>query len=227
MIGSPPGYVGHEEGGQLTKRIKRQPYSVLLLDEIEKAHDDVLNILLQVLDDGQITDAYGDTIDFKNTIIIMTSNLGSSELANKARLGFGAGTQAETAKDARDQVLAVVRQRLLPEFINRIDEIIVFDPLTDDDLMTIASLMIEQLNAVLADKGIRLTARSEVFRWLVDTTCSDRRLGARPLRRAIQRHIEDRISEKIFEGEIQGQGAIEILVGEDGQLAFRNALTAV
>ena len=227
MIGSPPGYVGHEEGGQLTKRIKRQPYSVLLLDEIEKAHDDVLNILLQVLDDGQITDAYGDTIDFKNTIIIMTSNLGSSELANKARLGFGSAKWAETIKDSRDQVLAVVRQRLLPEFINRIDEIIVFDPLTDEDLMTISSLMIEQLNGVLADKGIRLTARPEVFRWLVDNTCSDRRLGARPLRRAIQRHIEDRISEKIFEGEIQGQGGIEILVGEDGQLAFRNALTTV
>ncbi|MBP7146191.1 MAG: ATP-dependent Clp protease ATP-binding subunit [Acidobacteria bacterium] len=225
MIGSPPGYVGHEEGGQLTKRIKRQPYSVVLLDEIEKAHEDVLNILLQVLDDGQITDAYGDTIDFKNTIIIMTSNIGSTELATKAKLGFSTGQWDEKRKDQRDQVLHVVRQKLLPEFINRIDEIIVFDALSDDELMQIAKLMVEQLNLTLTEKGIRLVPRDDVYRWLVDNTCADRKLGARPLRRAIQRHVEDRISEKIFEGLVQGAGEIEVSIGDDGQLAFRNALT--
>lgn len=227
MIGSPPGYVGHEEGGQLTKRIKRQPYSVVLLDEIEKAHEDVLNILLQVLDDGLITDAYGDSIDFKNTIIIMTSNLGSSQLANKSRLGFAAEQWDSKIKDSRDEVLSVVRQRLLPEFINRIDEIIVFDPLSEDDLGQIARLMVQQLNATIAERGIRLMVRDEVFRWLVEKTCQDRKLGARPLRRAIQRFIEDRLSEQIITGSIQGAGEIEISVGGDGDLAFRNALTAV
>jgi len=223
MIGSPPGYVGHEEGGQLTERIKRQPYSVILLDEIEKAHPDVLNILLQVLDDGQITDAWGDTVDFKNAIIIMTSNIGSSALVNKERLGFTTGDDASASKDRKELVFQHMRKALTPEFINRIDEVIVFEPLKDEELVEIAKLMIGQLNRTLEEKGIRIVPREEVYRWLVETTCKDRSYGARPLRRAIQRHFEDAISEKVLAGELAGAGDIEVLLGPGGELVFRNS----
>jgi ATP-dependent Clp protease ATP-binding subunit ClpC len=225
MIGSPPGYVGHEEGGQLTERVKRQPYSVVLLDEIEKAHLDVLNILLQVLDDGQITDAWGDTVDFKNCIIIMTSNIGSEALVHKSRLGFNP-SQRDTAKKSENEVvLQAMRRTLTPEFLNRVDEIIVFHPLGDRELLQVAKLMLDDLNETLAEKGIKLVARETVYQWLVEKTCVDRSYGARPLRRAIQRHFEDAISEKIIQGELQGAGEIEVLIGEDGNPLFRNALT--
>ncbi|MFN7965683.1 MAG: ATP-dependent Clp protease ATP-binding subunit [Acidobacteriota bacterium] len=225
MIGSPPGYVGHEEGGQLTERVKRQPYSVVLLDEIEKAHLDVLNILLQVLDDGQITDAWGDTVDFKNCIIIMTSNIGSEALVNRSRLGFAPAQRGTTKTNENEVVLQAMRRTLTPEFLNRVDEIIVFHPLGDEELLQITKLMLEDLNATLAEKGIRLVPRDEIYRWLVDKTCVDRSYGARPLRRAIQRYFEDAISEKIIQGEIQGTGDIDVLIGDDGNPAFRNVLT--
>jgi ATP-dependent Clp protease ATP-binding subunit ClpC len=221
MIGSPPGYVGHEEGGQLTERIKRQPYSVILLDEIEKAHPDVLNVLLQVLDDGQITDAYGDTVDFKNAIIIMTSNIGSTQLANKRPIGIKAVDKQEH-KDTRDLVLRAVKETLTPEFRNRVDEIIVFDALSEADLLAISRLMIAQLNETLADKGIELALDEPVFRWIVDTSCSERSLGARPLRRAIQRFFEDAIAERVIQGDLDALGRIEVFVGDDNKLDFRN-----
>ncbi|MDQ7007039.1 MAG: ATP-dependent Clp protease ATP-binding subunit [Acidobacteriota bacterium] len=224
MIGSPPGYVGHEEGGQLTERIKRQPYSVLLLDEIEKAHPDILNLLLQVLDDGQVTDSYGDLVDFKNTIIIMTSNLGSAALVNKSRLGFSSGEESQERKGRNEMVMSELRRALPPEFINRIDEIIVFDPLSDEELLEISKLMVGQLNRTLADKGIRLAPREEVYQWLVRTTCADRSYGARPLRRAIQRAFEDAISEKVIQGDLVGMGEIEVLLGDDDTLEFRNVM---
>ncbi|GAB4368483.1 MAG: ATP-dependent Clp protease ATP-binding subunit [Acidobacteriota bacterium] len=227
MIGSPPGYVGHEEGGLLTEKIKRQPYSVILLDEIEKAHPDVLNILLQVLDDGQVTDAYGDTVDFKNTIIVMTSNIGSAALVNKGKLGFATGEREQDLKTRRETVMQEVKRTLQPEFINRIDEIIVFDPLTDDELVEIARLMVRRLNDSLAEKGIRLVPSEEVYRWLVRETCADRSFGARPLRRAIQRHFEDAISEQIIAGKLEGAGEIQVDVGDDGKLDFRNSLANV
>jgi hypothetical protein len=174
MIGSPPGYVGYEEGGLLTERIKRKPYSVVLLDEIEKAHPDVLNILLQVFEDGQITDAYGDTIDFKNSLLILTSNIGSSLIQKGPKLGFsGADTQVEY-RNRRELVMREVKQAMSPEFLNRIDEIIVFDGLSDDDLLAIAKLMIRQLNEGLSHKGITLTMKDPVYRWLIATTCADR-----------------------------------------------------
>jgi ATP-dependent Clp protease ATP-binding subunit ClpC len=224
MIGSPPGYVGHEEGGQLTERVKRQPYSVVLLDEIEKAHPDILNILLQVLDDGQITDAYGDMVDFKNTIIIMTSNLGSAALVNKAQLGFSPGTKDEGRKSRRETVMQAVKKTLPPEFINRVDELIVFEALTDSELVEIARLMVRQLNETLSDKGVRLVVHDDVYDWLVRTTCHDRSYGARPLRRAIQRSFEDAISERVIQGELEGNGDIEVVVGDDDALEFRNAM---
>jgi len=221
MIGSPPGYVGHEEGGQLTEQIKRKPYSVILLDEIEKAHPDILNILLQVLEDGMITDAYGTTVDFKNTIVIMTSNIGSTHIARTAgKMGFKTDDTQQEFKDRRDLVLNEVKRTLSPEFINRIDEIIVFDALTDDELAQIARIMIRDLNAGLADREIVLQVTDEVCRWLVENTCGDRSFGARPLRRGIQRHIEDALSEALIGGELAGGGKIEVCL--DGEkLAFR------
>jgi ATP-dependent Clp protease ATP-binding subunit ClpC len=224
MIGSPPGYVGHEEGGQLTERVKRKPYSVILLDEIEKAHPDVLNILLQVLEDGMITDAYGEAVDFKNTIVIMTSNIGSQHVARTGgRMGFKADDREQAFKDRRDLVLAEVRRTLSPEFINRIDEIIVFDSLSEEQLQEIARIMVRKLNLGLRDRSIQLTVADDVCAWLVRTTCQDRSYGARPLRRAIQRHIEDPLSESLIRGQFPERGLIEVYLHE-GQLGFRSAV---
>jgi len=223
MIGSPPGYVGYEEGGLLTERVKRKPYSVVLLDEIEKAHPDVLNILLQVFEDGQITDAYGDTIDFKNCLLIMTSNIGSSLIQKGPKLGFSGAEPQEEYRNRRELVMREVKQALSPEFLNRIDEIIVFDVLSDDDLLAIAKLMIRQLNEGLVHRGISLTLRDDVYRWLIETTCADRSYGARPLRRAIQKHIEDALSESLILGTLPRQGEIEIFLDQE-RLAFREAM---
>ncbi|HEU5180926.1 MAG TPA: AAA family ATPase, partial [Candidatus Polarisedimenticolia bacterium] len=223
MIGSPPGYVGYEEGGLLTERVKRKPYSVVLLDEIEKAHPDVLNILLQVFEDGQVTDAYGDTIDFKNCLLIMTSNIGSSLIQKGPKLGFSGADSGEEYRSRRELVMREVKQSLSPEFLNRIDEIIVFDVLSDEDLLAIARLMIRQLNEGLAHKGITLAVMEEVYRWLIDTTCADRSYGARPLRRAIQKHIEDALSESLILGTLPRQGEIEIYLDQE-RPAFREAM---
>ncbi len=226
MIGSPPGYVGYEEGGQLTERVKRKPYSVILLDEIEKAHPDVLNILLQVMEDGQITDAFGDTIDFKNGLIVMTSNIGS-QLIQKARsMGFRTPEVREADyRERRDLVFKELKSSLNPEFINRVDEIIVFDALSDEDLLAITRLMIGQLNSSLAERGIRLMVTDEAYRWLIARTCGDRSYGARPLRRAIQKNIEDVLSESLILGKLPDNGEIEIFVDQDQQkLAFREPI---
>ncbi len=225
MIGSPPGYVGHEEGGQLTEQIKRKPYSVILMDEIEKAHPDVLNILLQVLEDGIITDAYGQAVDFKNAIVIMTSNIGSQHIARIAgKLGFTSDDREGQFKDREDAVMAEVKRTLSPEFLNRIDEIIVFDALTGDQLEKIAKIMVHQLNDGLEDQNISLDVSDEVCEWLVRTQCQDRSYGARPLRRAIQRHIEDALSESLIMGRLE-PGVIEVYLGDD-QIGFRaNAKT--
>jgi ATP-dependent Clp protease ATP-binding subunit ClpC len=221
MIGSPPGYVGYEEGGQLTERIKRKPYSILLLDEIEKAHPDILNILLQVMEDGQITDAFGDTIDFKNSLLVMTSNIGSQLIQKSRTLGFRSQEDRQADySERREIVQRELKNSLNPEFINRVDEIIVFDALSDDDLMAITRLMIGQLNASLAEKGIRLSLTDEAYRWLIDRTCGDRSYGARPLRRAIQKNIEDVLSESIILGQLPGKGEIEIFVDRE-ELALR------
>ncbi len=221
MIGSPPGYIGHDEGGQLTERVKRKPYSVILLDEIEKAHPDILNILLQVFEDGQVTDAYGTVVDFKNTIVILTSNIGSHKIDKGGKMGFKQDL-GEEMKSRRELVMDEVKRVLSPEFINRIDEIIVFDPLTEEQLRAIARLMIERLNENLRERGLHVTVAEEVYSWLVETTCKDRSYGARPLRRAIQKHIEDALSESMIRGEISRHGQIWISV-ENGQITFREA----
>ena len=224
MIGSPPGYVGYEEGGQLTERIKRKPYSVLLLDEIEKAHPEVLNILLQVMEDGQITDAFGDTIDFKNALLVMTSNIGAHLLQKQGALGFRTPDVRDADYQSRkDLVLRELKSALNPEFINRVDEIIVFDALSDENLLAISRLMIRQLNTSLADKGIQITVTDDAYRWLIDRTCGDRSYGARPLRRAIQKHIEDVLSESLILGKLPSHGEIEIFVDQE-RLAFREPI---
>src|SRR5580765_1310544 len=224
MIGSPPGYVGHEEGGQLTERIKRKPYSVILLDEIEKAHPDILNILLQVLEDGMLTDAYGEVVDFKNTIVIMTSNIGSQHVARTSgKLGFQSAERDEQFKNRRDLVMAEVRRTLAPEFLNRIDEVIVFDALTEDQLQDIVRILVRGVNAALADRKVEIVVPDEVCEWLVRTTCTDRSYGARPLRRAIQRYIEDPLSEALIKGTVQLGSPIEVFMDGD-RPGFRSAL---
>ncbi len=221
LIGSPPGYVGHEEGGQLTEKVKRNPYSVVLLDEIEKAHPDLFNILLQVFEDGHLTDGLGNRVNFKNTIIIMTSNIGARFIQKKAGLGFQTADTAAIARSVSDMVLGEVRKTFNPEFINRIDEIIVFEALSDDDLRTITRLLVKQLNDNLVDRKIKLSLGGDVVDWIIEQTCKDRSYGARPLRRAIQRYIEDPLSEELIRGHLKG-GDIDVYL-EGGSLAYRPA----
>jgi ATP-dependent Clp protease ATP-binding subunit ClpC len=220
LIGSPPGYVGHEEGGQLTEKVKRNPYSVVLLDEIEKAHPDIFNILLQVFEDGHLTDGLGNRVNFKNAIIIMTSNIGARFIQKRASMGFQA-SESQTEKSVGDMVLGEVKRTFNPEFINRIDEIIVFQALADDDLRRIMSLLLDQLNANLTDRRIQIRLEPAVVDWIIDLTCNDRSYGARPLRRAIQRYVEDPLSEELIRGHL-GDGEIEVYM-ENGQLAYRPA----
>jgi ATP-dependent Clp protease ATP-binding subunit ClpC len=219
LIGSPPGYVGHEEGGQLTEKVKRNPYSVVLLDEVEKAHPDILNILLQVFEDGHLTDGLGNRVNFKNTIIIMTSNIGARFIQKKSSLGFQASDTGVIDKNVNDMVLGEVKRTFNPEFINRIDEIIVFDALSDDDLRQIMTLLVNQLNANLVDRRMKIALTQEVIDWIIDVTCKDRSYGARPLRRAIQRYVEDPLSEELIRGNLR-DGEVEVYL-DGGQLAYR------
>ncbi len=214
LIGSPPGYVGHEEGGQLTEKVKRNPYSVVLLDEIEKAHPDVYNILLQVFEDGQLTDSLGNTVDFKNTIIIMTSNIGARYLEKRGHMGFQTGTEAD-GKRMEELIHNEVKRIFNPEFLNRLDEIILFQSLTDDDLESIVDLLIGLVNEVLRQKKLSIVLRPEVKKWIVAKTCQNRAYGARPLRRAIQKYVEDPISEGIIQNRIKPESTLEIYLRDD------------
>jgi ATP-dependent Clp protease ATP-binding subunit ClpC len=221
LIGSPPGYVGHEEGGQLTEKVKRNPYSVVLLDEIEKAHPDIFNILLQVFEDGHLTDGLGNRVNFKNAIVIMTSNIGARFIQKKASMGFQSADLNEVARSVQDMVLGEVKRTFNPEFINRIDELIVFEALSDEDLRKILALLTDQLNANLVDRRMRILITPPVVDWIIEVTCKDRSYGARPLRRAIQRYIEDPLAEELIRGHLKG-GEIEVYL-EGGQLAYRPA----
>ncbi len=220
MIGSPPGYVGYEEGGQLSEKVRRNPYSVILFDEVEKAHPDVFNILLQVLDDGQITDAQGRRVDFKNTILIMTSNCGAENIITPKKLGFGAAvSEAESHERMKARVMEALRGSFKPEFLNRIDEIIVFHALNQEQIRQIADIMLSVIQRrALEQMGIALNVDSEARNFLGEKGW-DQKYGARPLRRAIQSHLEDRLSEEILEGRIQKGDSILVTV-ENGALAF-------
>ena len=221
LIGSPPGYVGHEEGGQLTEKVKRHPYSVVLLDEIEKAHPDLFNILLQVFEDGHLTDGLGNRVDFKNAIVIMTSNIGARYIQKKASVGFQSTDANEIQRSVSDMVLSEVKRTFNPEFVNRVDEIIVFEALSDDDLRQIMRMLVDQLNENLVARDLRISLTSDVVDWIIDTTCKDRSYGARPLRRAIQRHVEDPLSEELIRGRLE-RGDVEVYL-DGGVLAYRAA----
>mgnify|MGYP002566983955 CR=1 FL=1 len=218
LIGSPPGYVGHEEGGQLTEKVRRKPYSVVLFDEIEKAHEDVWNILLQLLDDGRITDSQGRTVDFKNTVIVMTSNIGARSLtAMGSKLGFSAEERdsdpdaEKKFETAREQVMAELRQTFRPEFLNRIDDIIVFRPLTEEDIREVARRMLKTVSTRMETMGIHLDASDEAVAELAKEGF-DPKYGARPLRRAIQSKVEDAVAEKMLDGTLKAGDTAKLTV---------------
>ena len=223
LIGSPPGYVGHDEGGQLTEKIRRKPYSVVLFDEIEKAHEDVWNVLLQILDDGRITDSQGRTVDFKNTVIVMTSNIGAKSLtAASGRLGFSAeerGSDPDAEKrfqQAKETVMAELRQTFRPEFLNRIDDIIVFRSLTEENIQEVARRMLKTVSARMESMGIHLDASEAAIVELAKEGY-DPKYGARPLRRAIQSQVEDAVAEKMLDGTLR-EGDTAKLTVEDSKL---------
>ena len=217
MIGSPPGYIGFDEGGQLTEKIRRKPYSVVLFDEIEKAHPDVFNILLQILEDGILTDSTGRKVDFKNTVIIMTSNVGARLITEKkSSLGF----TGENSDFSTEAVKAELKKTFRPEFLNRIDDIIVFGKLSKEETVSIAENMLEGLKERSRGAGVEFSFTEEAAR-LIAEKGYDEVYGARPLRRLIVTEVEDVLSEKIISGEITDSGKIE-LYAENGELRFRN-----
>ena len=220
LVGAPPGYVGHEEAGQLTEVVRRHPYSLLLLDEVEKAHPDVFNILLQVLDDGRLTDAQGRTVDFTNTVIVMTSNLGSEAITRRgAGIGFGPGGADADEEARREQILRPLREHFRPEFLNRIDEIVVFRQLTTEQLRLITGLLLEHTRRLLHAQGITVTFTDPAVDWLSRQGYQPE-YGARPLRRTIQREVDNQLSRLLLDGRIGEGGRVTVDV-EDGRLAFR------
>jgi ATP-dependent Clp protease ATP-binding subunit ClpC len=218
--------VGYDEGGQLTERVRRKPYSVILFDEVEKAHPDVFNILLQILEDGRLTDAHGRTVDFKNTIVVMTSNAGASALLRERRLGCtdtagGAVEQARSYEQMKETVMAEVKNLFRPEFINRVDEIIVFHSLEQEHIDAISALMLGQVVKRLEERGVRLAVCEDIVKFLAKEGF-DPQFGARPLRRAIQRMVEDALSEELLAGRIALGDRVEARL-EDGKLVFASA----
>ena len=221
LIGSPPGYVGYDDGGQLTERVRRRPYCVILLDEIEKAHPDVFNLLLQVLEDGRLTDSQGRTVDFRNTVIIMTSNAGAPRTQQAHAVGFGTAEDALTHERLRETMMAELKKTFRPEFLNRVDEIIVFRPLAREETRAITRLMLENVKARLRERGIALTVTPEAED-LLSGAGFDPLYGARPLRRAIQHQVEDSLSEEILSGRVSLGDAVTASA-EDGKLVFHKA----
>jgi len=216
LIGSPPGYVGHEDGGQLTERIRRQPYSVVLFDEIEKAHPEVANILLQILEDGTLTDAWGNHVDFRNTLLLMTSNLGSKLVLRGGRMGFGAGAADAAFHRLEEEILAELRRQFSPEFINRIDEVIVFQPLGAEELRAIIEILARDINANLQHKRLAVELSAEAKDWILANAGLDPVNGARPLRRALQRYVQDPVSEILIARPENDVAVIEVGVGAEG-----------
>ncbi|MHA7305751.1 ATP-dependent Clp protease ATP-binding subunit [Arthrobacter sp. TMN-49] len=223
LFGAPPGYVGYEEGGQLTEKVRRRPFSVVLFDEVEKAHADLFNSLLQILEDGRLTDSQGRVVDFKNTIIIMTTNLGTRDISKSIATGFQQGSDTQTGYNRmRARVTQELKQHFRPEFLNRVDDVVVFPQLTQDEIIEIVDLMVARLESRLADKGmgLELTAAAKV---LLATKGYDPAMGARPLRRTIQREIEDHLSEKILFGELKDGDIVTVGVegeGDDAKFTF-------
>jgi ATP-dependent Clp protease ATP-binding subunit ClpC len=225
LVGAPPGYVGYQEGGQLTEAVRRRPYSVVLLDEIEKAHPEVFNILLQMMEDGRLTDSQGRIVDFKNTVIIMTSNVGAQNLTEERRIGFNEGRPREETERAyesmRNRVMDELKRAFRPEFLNRVDDMIVFHALKRNEIHQIVDLMLSHVNKQLATQGLTLRVDEDV-KELLSSEGYDPNYGARPLRRAVQRMVEDPLSEQVLMGRFSDGDTIEGFV-DDGKIAFRKA----
>ena len=222
LIGAPPGYVGHEEAGHFTEAVRRHPYSLLLLDEVEKAHPDVFNILLQVLDDGRLTDSQGRTIDFTNTVVVMTSNLGSEAITGRgSALGFGAGDAEADEEARRERVLRPLREHFRPEFLNRIDEIVVFRSLADEQLRKITDVLLDETRRRLHDQDVDIDFTQPAVDWLAHRGYQPE-YGARPLRRTIQREVDNQLSRMLLGGELRPHVRVHVDVDTDGkELTFR------
>jgi len=216
LFGSPPGYVGYDEGGQLTEQVRRRPYSVVLLDEVEKAHPEVFNALLQIMDDGRLTDGQGRTVDFKNTILIMTSNVGSAELKRASRIGFSANHEDrdDQHKELQAKAMDALKRTFRPEFINRIDQIVVFHALGKTELYRIVDLLLDQVRARLSEQGIQLVVDDAARDFLLKEGF-DEEYGARPLRRAIQSYVDDALADALLAGEIAPGKTALVTVSDD------------
>ena len=220
LLGAPPGYVGYEEGGQLTEKVRQKPYSVVLLDEIEKAHPDVFNLLLQIFDDGRLTDSWGHVVDFRNTVVILTSNVGTRLLRKTGTLGFHSGDQMMDYDSLKEKVMGEVKKTFNPEFLNRIDEIVAFRSLSKEAIETVVDIMIDRLNDRVVDRGIAITLKNEAKLFLVEKGY-DSEFGARPMRRAIQRYIEDPLSLMMLDGSIPDGSDILVTVKNEDELDFQ------
>ncbi len=219
LIGAPPGYIGYDEGGQLTEAVRRKPYSVVLLDEIEKAHPDVFNILLQVLDDGRLTDNKGRTVNFRNTIIIMTSNLGSGIIQEKL-LKINKGNREQVYEETRKEVFEMLKQTIRPEFLNRIDEIIMFSPLDESQVFQIVELQFDQLRKLLQKNGVDLRIKKAALEWIANRGF-DLQFGARPVKRMLQKHLVNELSKQILANRINSEKPVVVDV-EGDKLIFNN-----
>jgi ATP-dependent Clp protease ATP-binding subunit ClpC len=222
FIGSPPGYVGYEEGGQLTERVKRSPYSVILLDEIEKAHHDVFNILLQVFEDGQLTDGLGNTVDFKNTILIMTSNLGTRQIGTGANLGFHSSEAADEYRMMEGKVMTELKKTFNPEFLNRVDDIVVFHALSRESILQIIDILLKDVRKRLVEKDMDIVITQKAKEFLANEGYSPT-YGARPLKRVIQKYIENSLSEELLSGRF-GEGSMIKIDLDENKIIFGEML---
>jgi ATP-dependent Clp protease ATP-binding subunit ClpC len=221
LIGSPPGYVGYEEGGQLSEAVRRRPYSVVLFDEIEKAHPDVMHLLLQILEEGKITDSLGRKIDFRNTIIIMTSNVGAELLKKQTVMGFGAPREGHDYESMRDKIMEETKRVFKPEFLNRLDETIVFHSLDKPHLMRIVDLEVAKVKARIKMKEIEIVLDTAAHEFVIEKGY-DPNYGARPMRRAVERYLEDPLAEELLRGNVKAGDRVEVTAA-DGKLAFHVA----
>jgi len=228
LIGAPPGYIGYDEGGQLTEAVRRRPFRVILLDEVEKAHPEVFNTLLQILDDGRLTDGQGRTVDFKNTVVIMTSNAGVELIKREGQMGFAtAKTEAKNQKSyeaMKEKVTTEVKKLFRPEFLNRLDEIIVFHELSEEQLRKIVDLMVKDLQSRLAERKLNLELTEKAKSWLAKEGY-DPMYGARPLRRVIERYVENPLSSQVLRGELKEGDTVRVDLGKSG-LTFKKKAAA-
>jgi ATP-dependent Clp protease ATP-binding subunit ClpC len=219
LVGAPPGYVGYEEGGQLTERVRRRPYCIVLLDEIEKAHPDVFNMLLQVLEEGRLTDSLGRKVDFRNVMLIMTSNIGADLLKKQGSIGFKSPEFSTDYKDMKTRLLEEVKKTFKPEFINRVDEIVVFQRLTREDLEKIIEIEVDQLRKRLSERDIEIQLDQKAKDFLINKGF-DQMYGARPLKRTIQRYLEDPLAEEMIAKRVRPNEIVHVTVKDDEHLLF-------